>query len=278
MDVWILWGPRAGDGPRRGSRASGDDRQARRADRPRPRPRTAAARRGRRPPPRRPGLPATGLHQGRPADRRLERRRHASCGCSRATRSTAGWQPERARRSAARRGRRLLSRRSPRSASAWSTSCSPRAAPAHAAAVAGRDGSARRLDLLGPAGGGRVPPGGDSRAGDHPLPATPAARRAVGRGAAPAMAVSRRRVGLRSGTGRAAGRRRDGLELDAAAHREEHAIEVQLPLLARLAPQVRVVGIAVGDGSLPELLRFGGRWPACCATCPSARCWSFPAT
>ena len=48
-----------------------------------------------------------------------------------------------------------------------------------------------------------------------------------------------------------------GLELDAAAHREEHAIEVQLPLLARLAPQVRVVGIAVGDSPLPELLRFG---------------------
>ena len=48
-----------------------------------------------------------------------------------------------------------------------------------------------------------------------------------------------------------------GLELDSAAHRDEHAIEVQLPLLARLAPQVRVVGIAVGDASLPELLGFG---------------------
>ena len=49
----------------------------------------------------------------------------------------------------------------------------------------------------------------------------------------------------------------DGLELDAEAHRQEHAIEVQLPLLARLAPRVRVVGIAVGEASLPELLRFG---------------------
>ena len=49
----------------------------------------------------------------------------------------------------------------------------------------------------------------------------------------------------------------EGLELDAEAHRQEHAIEVQLPLLARLAPQVRVVGITVGDASLPELLRFG---------------------
>jgi AmmeMemoRadiSam system protein B/AmmeMemoRadiSam system protein A len=49
----------------------------------------------------------------------------------------------------------------------------------------------------------------------------------------------------------------EGLELDAAAHREEHAIEVQLPLLAHVAPQVRVVGITVGDSPLPELLRFG---------------------
>jgi AmmeMemoRadiSam system protein B/AmmeMemoRadiSam system protein A len=49
----------------------------------------------------------------------------------------------------------------------------------------------------------------------------------------------------------------EGLELDAESHREEHAIEVQLPLLARLAPQLRVVGITVGDSSLPELLRFG---------------------
>jgi AmmeMemoRadiSam system protein B/AmmeMemoRadiSam system protein A len=49
----------------------------------------------------------------------------------------------------------------------------------------------------------------------------------------------------------------DGLELDAESHREEHAIEVQLPLLARLAPKLRVVGITVGDSSLPELLRFG---------------------
>ena len=48
-----------------------------------------------------------------------------------------------------------------------------------------------------------------------------------------------------------------GLELDARAHREEHAIEVQLPLLARLAPEVRVVGIAVGRADLPELQRFG---------------------
>ncbi len=49
----------------------------------------------------------------------------------------------------------------------------------------------------------------------------------------------------------------EGLELDATAHREEHAIEVQLPLLVHVAPQVRVVGITVGDSPLLELLRFG---------------------
>ena len=44
-----------------------------------------------------------------------------------------------------------------------------------------------------------------------------------------------------------------GLQLDAAAHRREHAIEVELPFLARLAPETRVVGIAVG----------GGNWERC---------------
>jgi AmmeMemoRadiSam system radical SAM enzyme/AmmeMemoRadiSam system protein B/AmmeMemoRadiSam system protein A len=47
-----------------------------------------------------------------------------------------------------------------------------------------------------------------------------------------------------------------GLELDAAAHSREHAIEVQLPLLARLAPQTRVVGIAIHGGDLDSLERF----------------------
>ncbi|MFH1267088.1 MAG: AmmeMemoRadiSam system protein B [Planctomycetota bacterium] len=47
-----------------------------------------------------------------------------------------------------------------------------------------------------------------------------------------------------------------GLELDAAAHAQEHAIEVQLPFLARLAPQTRVVGIAIQGGDLAGLKRF----------------------
>ena len=38
------------------------------------------------------------------------------------------------------------------------------------------------------------------------------------------------------------------LQLDAAAHRQEHGIEVELPFLARLAPNSRVVGITIGGG------------------------------
>jgi len=48
-----------------------------------------------------------------------------------------------------------------------------------------------------------------------------------------------------------------GLELDATAHAREHAIEVQLPILARLAPAARVVGISIGGGELAGLLQFG---------------------
>ena len=47
-----------------------------------------------------------------------------------------------------------------------------------------------------------------------------------------------------------------GLELDAAAHQREHAIEVELPLLARLAPQTRVVGITIGHADLAGCRRF----------------------
>ena len=48
-----------------------------------------------------------------------------------------------------------------------------------------------------------------------------------------------------------------GLRLDAAAHAHEHAIEVQLPLVARLAPQSRVVGIVIGPGQFEDMQRFG---------------------
>lgn len=48
-----------------------------------------------------------------------------------------------------------------------------------------------------------------------------------------------------------------GLRLDAAAHAQEHAIEVQLPIIARVAPQARVVGICIHGGELADLQRFG---------------------
>ena len=47
-----------------------------------------------------------------------------------------------------------------------------------------------------------------------------------------------------------------GLELDAGAHALEHSIEVQLPLLARLAPESKVVGIAIQGGDLSALEKF----------------------
>ena len=47
-----------------------------------------------------------------------------------------------------------------------------------------------------------------------------------------------------------------GLVLDAAAHTQEHAIEVELPFLARLAPNSRVVGIAIGSGDLARCREF----------------------
>jgi AmmeMemoRadiSam system radical SAM enzyme/AmmeMemoRadiSam system protein B/AmmeMemoRadiSam system protein A len=47
-----------------------------------------------------------------------------------------------------------------------------------------------------------------------------------------------------------------GLHLDAAAHQNEHAIEVELPLLARLAPATRVVGLAIGGGDWEHCHRF----------------------
>jgi AmmeMemoRadiSam system radical SAM enzyme/AmmeMemoRadiSam system protein B/AmmeMemoRadiSam system protein A len=47
-----------------------------------------------------------------------------------------------------------------------------------------------------------------------------------------------------------------GLEMDALAHQREHAIEVELPLLARLAPEARVTGIVIGHGDLVSCKRF----------------------
>ncbi len=43
------------------------------------------------------------------------------------------------------------------------------------------------------------------------------------------------------------------LQLDAAAHAEEHGIEVQLPLLERFGRQCKIVGLALGGGSWPDI-------------------------
>ena len=47
-----------------------------------------------------------------------------------------------------------------------------------------------------------------------------------------------------------------GLQLDAVAHQNEHGIEVELPIIQRLAPNTRVVGIAIGSGSLQRCGEF----------------------
>jgi AmmeMemoRadiSam system protein B len=44
-----------------------------------------------------------------------------------------------------------------------------------------------------------------------------------------------------------------GMQLDARAHAEEHGIEVQLPLLHRLCPDVQLAAIAMHGGSIAEL-------------------------
>jgi AmmeMemoRadiSam system protein B len=49
-----------------------------------------------------------------------------------------------------------------------------------------------------------------------------------------------------------------GLALDALAHQNEHAIEIELPLLARLAPETSVVGIAIGRAGLGDCRRMAG--------------------
>ena len=43
------------------------------------------------------------------------------------------------------------------------------------------------------------------------------------------------------------------LELDASAHQNEHGIEVQLPLLEKIAPHVKVVGVAVHGGNWADI-------------------------
>jgi AmmeMemoRadiSam system protein B len=43
------------------------------------------------------------------------------------------------------------------------------------------------------------------------------------------------------------------MQFDVAAHEREHGIEVQLPILERVAPTVKVVGIAMAGGTWAEI-------------------------
>jgi AmmeMemoRadiSam system protein B len=45
-------------------------------------------------------------------------------------------------------------------------------------------------------------------------------------------------------------------QFDAAAHKQEHGIEVELPLIAHLAPHTRIVGITIGAGEWEDCQRF----------------------
>lgn len=47
-----------------------------------------------------------------------------------------------------------------------------------------------------------------------------------------------------------------GLQLDSAAHQSEHSIEVILPLIARLSPETKVVGVAIGAATLDRCEAF----------------------
>ncbi len=50
------------------------------------------------------------------------------------------------------------------------------------------------------------------------------------------------------------------LQLDAIAHQQEHGIEVQLPILERLAPQAKVVGLALHGGSWEDIQAAAGQF------------------
>jgi AmmeMemoRadiSam system protein B len=44
-----------------------------------------------------------------------------------------------------------------------------------------------------------------------------------------------------------------GLQFDVAAHEQEHGIEIQLPILERVAPDVKIVGLALHGGTWSEI-------------------------
>lgn len=58
------------------------------------------------------------------------------------------------------------------------------------------------------------------------------------------------------------------LELDAAAHQAEHGIEVQLPILEKLAPKCQVVGLALNGGSWDDIRAAAAEFAAFLKTLP----------
>ena len=56
-----------------------------------------------------------------------------------------------------------------------------------------------------------------------------------------------------------------GMKLDAAAHRSEHGIEVQLPLLHRLAPEAKIAAIAMSGASVEQLRTAAKALASCLA-------------
>lgn len=60
----------------------------------------------------------------------------------------------------------------------------------------------------------------------------------------------------------------DLFELDAAAHAPEHSIEVQIPILARLAPSARVIGIAMQGGGLAAIQKSADQLAAVLSEMP----------
>jgi AmmeMemoRadiSam system protein B/AmmeMemoRadiSam system protein A len=58
------------------------------------------------------------------------------------------------------------------------------------------------------------------------------------------------------------------LQLDAAAHQNEHGIEVQLPLLERIAPKSHVVGLALNGGSWQDIQQAASEFAGFLRTLP----------
>lgn len=57
------------------------------------------------------------------------------------------------------------------------------------------------------------------------------------------------------------------MQLDAAAHQLEHGIEVQLPILEKLAPNAKVVGVALHGGSWQDIQQAAKELAECVRAC-----------